>query len=58
MRLDTITIHNYRSFDRIEIPLCKDLTVLVGENNGGEGRARGYAQLMSEWHRLGKAQGI
>lgn len=39
MYLDTITISNFRSFDKIEIPLCKDLTVLVGENNSGKSNA-------------------
>jgi len=47
MHLDTITINNFRSFDRIEIPLCKDLTVLVGENNGGKSNAIDAIRLIT-----------
>jgi putative ATP-dependent endonuclease of OLD family len=47
MHLDTITISNFRSFDRIEIPLCKDLTVLVGENNGGKSNAIDAIRLIT-----------
>lgn len=47
MHLDAITISNFRSFDRIEIPLCKDLTVLVGENNGGKSNAIDAIRLIT-----------
>jgi putative ATP-dependent endonuclease of OLD family len=47
MHLDTITISNFRSFERIEIPLCKDLTVLVGENNGGKSNALDAIRLIT-----------
>ena len=36
MYLDKLTLNNFRSFAQSEIPLCKDLTLLVGENNGGK----------------------
>jgi putative ATP-dependent endonuclease of the OLD family len=47
MHLDTITMSNFRSFDRIEIPLCKDLTVFVGENNGGKSNAIDAIRLIT-----------
>ncbi len=47
MQLDTIRIHNFRSFDEIEIPFCKDLTVLVGENNGGKSNAIDAIRLVT-----------
>ena len=47
MNLDMITISNFRSFDRIEIPLCKDLTVFVGENNGGKSNAIDAIRLIT-----------
>jgi len=47
MYLDTITISNFRSFDKIEIPLCKDLTVFVGENNGGKSNAIDAIRLVT-----------
>src|SRR5258708_3735937 len=47
MYLDTLTIHNFRSFDKIEIPLCKDLTVFVGENNGGKSNAIDAVRLIT-----------
>lgn len=47
MHLDTITISNFRSFDRIEIPLCKDLTVFVGENNSGKSNAIDAIRLIT-----------
>ncbi|MBK5275284.1 MAG: AAA family ATPase [Desulfuromonadales bacterium] len=47
MYLDTITISNFRSFDRIEIPLCKDLTVFVGENNSGKSNAIDAIRLIT-----------
>jgi putative ATP-dependent endonuclease of the OLD family len=47
MYLDTVTIRNFRSFDKIEIPLCKDLTVFVGENNGGKSNAIDAIRLIT-----------
>lgn len=47
MHLDTITISNFRSFDRIEIPLSEDLTILVGENNGGKSNAIDAIRLIT-----------
>ena len=47
MYLDSITISNFRSFERIEIPLCKDLTVFVGENNGGKSNAIDAIRLVT-----------
>jgi len=39
MHLERILITDFRSFDTIEIPLCNDLTVFVGENNSGKSNA-------------------
>ena len=39
MYLKTLTLSNFRSFEQTDIPLCNDLTILVGENNGGESNA-------------------
>jgi len=39
MYLKTLTLSNFRSFERTEIALCKDLSILVGENNGGKSNA-------------------
>lgn len=47
MHLETLTITNFRSFDKIEIPLCKDVTVLVGENNGGKSNAIDAIRLIT-----------
>lgn len=47
MHLDTVTIDNFRSFNRIEIPLSRDLTVLVGENNGGKSNAIDAIRLIT-----------
>lgn len=47
MYLDMVTIRNFRSFDKIEIPLCKDLTVFVGENNGGKSNAIDAIRLIT-----------
>lgn len=47
MHLDTLTITNFRSFDKLEIPLCKDITVFVGENNGGKSNAIDAIRLIT-----------
>src|SRR3546814_6028027 len=39
MYLEKLTLENFRSFEHAEIPLCRDLTILVGENNGGKSNA-------------------
>jgi len=39
MYLKTLTLSNFRLFEHSEIPLCKDLTILVGENNGSKSNA-------------------
>lgn len=47
MQLDRIVINNFRSFDKLEIPLCKDLTVFVGENNAGKSNAIDAIRLVT-----------
>jgi len=47
MHLDTIRISNFRSFDKIAISLCKDLTIFVGENNGGKSNAIDAIRLIT-----------
>ena len=47
MYLRTLTLSNFRSFDQIEIPLCSDLTILVGENNGGKSNAIDALRLLT-----------
>lgn len=47
MHLDTIRIRNFRSFDDIEISLCEDLTVFVGENNAGKSNAIDAIRLIT-----------
>lgn len=47
MYLKRLTAKNFRSFDQIEIPLYEDLTVLVGENNGGKSNAIDAMRLLT-----------
>lgn len=47
MYLKNLGLNNFRSFDRSEIPLCKDLTILVGENNGGKSNAIDAIRLLT-----------
>lgn len=47
MYLKKLTAKNFRSFDQIEIPLYEDLTVLVGENNGGKSNAIDAMRLLT-----------
>jgi putative ATP-dependent endonuclease of the OLD family len=47
MYLKTLTLSNFRSFAQSEIPLCKDLTILVGENNGGKSNAIDAIRLLT-----------
>lgn len=47
MYLKKLTAKNFRSFDQIEIPLYEDLTVFVGENNGGKSNAIDAMRLLT-----------
>lgn len=47
MYLKKLALSNFRSFDRSEIPLSKDLTILVGENNGGKSNAIDAIRLLT-----------
>lgn len=47
MYLDKLVLNNFRSFAQSEIPLCKDLTLLVGENNGGKSNAIDAIRLLT-----------
>lgn len=48
MFLKTITLKNFRSFDAGEVELQKDLTVFVGENNGGKSNAIDAIRLITQ----------
>jgi putative ATP-dependent endonuclease of OLD family len=47
MHLDSLKISNFRSFDTIEIPFNNELTVFVGENNGGKSNAIDAIRLIT-----------
>lgn len=47
MYLKTLTLSNFRSFERTDIPLRKDLTILVGENSGGKSNAIDAIRLLT-----------
>jgi putative ATP-dependent endonuclease of the OLD family len=47
MYLQNLALNNFRSFGQSEIPLCKDLTILVGENNGGKSNAIDAIRLLT-----------
>lgn len=47
MHLDKLTLSNFRSFGGLEIPMCKDLTLFVGENNGGKSNAIDAIRLLT-----------
>ncbi len=47
MYLKTLTLSNFRSFEQTDIPLCNDLTILVGENNGGKSNAIDAIRLLT-----------
>lgn len=47
MYLKTLKLRNFRSFECAEIPLYKDLTILVGENNGGKSNAIDAIRLLT-----------
>lgn len=48
MFLKTITLRNFRSFDEGTVELQKDLTVFVGENNGGKSNAIDAIRLLTQ----------
>ncbi|CAA7624574.1 ATP-dependent endonuclease [Magnetospirillum sp. SS-4] len=48
MYLKTIALRNFRSFDSGEVELQKDLTVFVGENNGGKSNAIDGIRLLTQ----------
>lgn len=48
MYLEKLGLRNFRSFEETEIPLCKDLTILVGENNGGKSNAIDAIRLLTQ----------
>ena len=47
MYLKKLSSRNFRSFDKIDIPMCSDLTVFVGENNAGKSNAIDAVRLMT-----------
>lgn len=47
MYLQSLNLNNFRSFGQSEIPLCRDLTILVGENNGGKSNAVDAIRLLT-----------
>jgi putative ATP-dependent endonuclease of OLD family len=47
MYLKTLGLKNFRSFTDAEIPLCSDLTIFVGENNGGKSNAIDAIRLLT-----------
>ena len=47
MYLQNLNLNNFRSFGQSEIPLCRDLTILVGENNGGKSNAIDAIRLLT-----------
>ncbi|WP_439629996.1 ATP-dependent nuclease [Shinella sp.] len=48
MYLKNITLRNFRSFDEGEVELQEDLTVFVGENNGGKSNAIDAIRLLTQ----------
>ena len=47
MYLEKLTAKDFRSFDEIEISFQRDLTILVGENNGGKSNAVDALRLLT-----------
>src|ERR1700677_3820888 len=47
MFLDTLRLNNFRSFEDEQICFGKDLTILVGENNGGKSNAIDALRLIT-----------
>jgi putative ATP-dependent endonuclease of OLD family len=48
MFLKTVTLRNFRSFDEGQVELQQDLTVFVGENNGGKSNAIDAIRLLTQ----------
>lgn len=48
MYLEKIHLKNFRSFESAEIPLQKDITIFVGENNGGKSNAIDAIRLLTQ----------
>ena len=48
MHLKTVALRNFRSFEEGEIELQKELTVFVGENNGGKSNAIDAIRLLTQ----------
>lgn len=47
MYLKTLALNNFRSFENVDIPLRDDLTILVGENNGGKSNSIDALRLLT-----------
>jgi putative ATP-dependent endonuclease of the OLD family len=47
MYLEKLTIKNFRSFQECEVSLSRDLTIFVGENNGGKSNAIDAIRLVT-----------
>jgi len=47
MYLEKLAIKNFRSFDECEVLLSRDLTIFVGENNGGKSNAIDAIRLVT-----------
>ena len=47
MYLQELSLKNFRSFHQVTIPICKDLTILVGENSGGKSNAIDAIRLLT-----------
>jgi putative ATP-dependent endonuclease of OLD family len=47
MFLDTLRLNNFRSFEDEQICFGKDLTILVGENNGGKSNSIDALRLIT-----------
>ena len=47
MYLDSLKISRFRSYDNVTVGLCPDLTVLVGENNGGKSNVVDAIRLLT-----------
>jgi putative ATP-dependent endonuclease of OLD family len=47
MYLEKLAINNFRSFEQCEVLLSRDLTIFVGENNGGKSNAIDAIRLVT-----------
>lgn len=47
MHLGSLTISRFRSCDNVTVSLRRDLTVLVGENNGGKSNVVDAIRLLT-----------